>query len=187
MSRGTKPVVGFAVAVVLLMPFLATTAASATPAVSVSCGDTITRDTKLMTDLVDCPRHGIIIGAPNITLDLNGHTIDGDGVLFEPCPEDEPCDVGVANSGIRNGVPFNGNGFPGVTIKNGIVHEFAEVGVYITGTTGNVVRGVRTSTSDFESDGVHLVDCTHCRIEDSSASGYAVGMAVVRSADVEVV
>ena len=46
----------------------------------VSCGDTITADTTLDSDLVDCPNNGIVIGANNVTLDLNGHTIDGDGM-----------------------------------------------------------------------------------------------------------
>jgi Right handed beta helix region len=46
-------------------------------AAHVGCGDTITTDTKLDSDLIDCPGNGIVIGADNITLDLNGHTIDG--------------------------------------------------------------------------------------------------------------
>jgi hypothetical protein len=32
----------------------------------VSCGDTITADTKLANDLTDCPGNGIIVGAANI-------------------------------------------------------------------------------------------------------------------------
>jgi Periplasmic copper-binding protein (NosD) len=46
-------------------------------ATHVSCGDTITADTTLDSDLIDCPGNGIVVGADNITLDLNGHTIDG--------------------------------------------------------------------------------------------------------------
>jgi len=42
----------------------------------VSCGDTITTDTTLDSGLLDCPNNGIVIGADDITLDLNGHTID---------------------------------------------------------------------------------------------------------------
>ena len=53
----------------------------------VSCGDTITTDTTLDSDLVNCPNNGIVIGADNITLDLNGHTIDGDGRRVDSCPE----------------------------------------------------------------------------------------------------
>ena len=65
----------------------------------VSCGDTITVDTTLDSDLVDCPNNGIVIGADDITLDLNGHTIDGDGELVHACPAKEFCDFGVANDG----------------------------------------------------------------------------------------
>ena len=192
-TTGRIPVVGPSTRLVLgavlaliggVMPFVAPAAAA--PAVTVSCGEVITVDTKLANDLVDCPRHGIMIGAPNITLDLNGHRIDGDGVPFEPCPADEPCDVGIANSGLRDGTAVNGEGFPGVTIKNGSVREFPEVGVYITNTRKNIVRAVATSTSPFHSDGVHLRGCTHCRVMDSSASGYSVGMVIERSTDVQV-
>ena len=45
----------------------------------VSCGDEITADTTLDSDLVNCENNGIVIGADDITLDLNGHRIDGDG------------------------------------------------------------------------------------------------------------
>ena len=60
-----------------------------------SCGATITVDTTLHKDLVNCPNNGIVIGADNVTLDLNGHVIDGDGTEFTDCPPDEPCDLGV--------------------------------------------------------------------------------------------
>jgi hypothetical protein len=60
----------------------------------VSCGDTITADTTLDTDLVDCPNNGIVIGADDITLDLNGHTIDGNDALVDTCPEGEFCNLG---------------------------------------------------------------------------------------------
>ena len=77
-----------------------------------SCGDTITVDTTLDSDLLDCPNNGIVIGADDITLDLNGHTIDGDDALVDPCPENEFCDVGVANDG-HNGVRIKGGDISG--------------------------------------------------------------------------
>src|SRR5215211_5576782 len=49
------------------------------------CGDTITTDTTVHRNLVDCPNNGIIIGADNVTLDLNGHTISGDGTRTAGC------------------------------------------------------------------------------------------------------
>jgi hypothetical protein len=45
----------------------------------VQCGDTITQDTRLDSDLMNCPGNGIVIGADNIKLDLKGYLIDGDG------------------------------------------------------------------------------------------------------------
>jgi hypothetical protein len=45
----------------------------------VGCDGAITTDTTLDSDLVDCPNHGIVIGADGVTLDLNGHVIEGDG------------------------------------------------------------------------------------------------------------
>jgi len=69
-------------------------------AAQVKCGDTITTDTTLHADLVNCPNNGIVIGANRITLELNGHTIDGDGTPAAGCdPQTDFCDVGVANFG----------------------------------------------------------------------------------------
>ena len=52
----------------------------------VSCGDTITADTTLDSDLLDCPNNGIVIGADDVTLDLNGHTVAGDGDPVQELP-----------------------------------------------------------------------------------------------------
>ena len=46
---------------------------------AVECGTTITQDRKLKADLVDCPSDAIAIDGDDITLDLNGHKIDGTG------------------------------------------------------------------------------------------------------------
>jgi parallel beta-helix repeat protein len=86
----------------------------------VRCGDVVTEDTTLDSDLIDCPGDGIVIGADDITLDLDGHTIDGDG---DPRAY-RGCDTGIANGRIDNcsrGQP----GHNGVTIRGGTVREFA--------------------------------------------------------------
>src|ERR671937_1865087 len=72
---------------------------SAASAAAVHCGDTITTDTTLHKDLVNCPNNGIVIGADNVTLDLNGHRIDGNGMLVHKCQKGEDCDVGIDNPG----------------------------------------------------------------------------------------
>jgi hypothetical protein len=33
-----------------------------------------------LNDLVNCPGDGLVVGAPNITVNLNGHTLDGIGL-----------------------------------------------------------------------------------------------------------
>jgi hypothetical protein len=78
-----------------------------------SCGDTILADATLDSDLSDCPSNGIVIGGDDITVDLNGHTIDGDGTTFADCAQTELCDTGVVN-----------DGHDGVTVMHGSVREF---------------------------------------------------------------
>src|ERR671931_1400785 len=95
-----------------------------------SCGETITVSTKLVADLVNCPNNGIVIGADNITLDLNGHVIDGDGAEFSDCPPDEVCDVGI--------VDFDHDG---VTIKGGRAREFT-FGALVVGASDSRVSGL---------------------------------------------
>ena len=60
----------------------------------------------LDSDLVNCPNNGIVIGADNITLDLNGHTIDGDAAVVDPCAGF--CDNGVDNTASHSGVTIQG-------------------------------------------------------------------------------
>ena len=127
----------------------------------VTCGDTITTDTKLHSDLVNCPSNGIAIGSDNITLDLNGHTIDGDGELKDDCAEDEICDIGVLN-----------DGHSGVTIEGGSVREFA-AGVIVFGASQNSLRHLSVSRNAFP--GAVFADSPRARFEHSvlAANGLA--------------
>lgn len=106
-------------------------------ATHVSCGDEITADTTLDSDLIDCPNNGIVIGADDITLDLNGHRIDGDGTEFADCPKNEICDVGVVN-----------DGHDGVKVKGGSTREFA-VGVLVSRARHNRVLEISSSRNVF--------------------------------------
>jgi parallel beta-helix repeat protein len=127
----------------------------------VSCGDTITVDTTLDSDLVDCPNNGIVIGADDITLDLNGHTIDGDGELVDPCPQDEFCDVGVLN-----------DGHDALMIKNGTVTDFGP-GVLVGRAKRNRLRQVAAIENAFE--GIVIFGSTRTRVQGSTASRNGVG------------
>jgi parallel beta-helix repeat protein len=97
----------------------------------VRCGDAITQDTKLDSDLVNCAGDGIVIGASDITLDLGGHTIDGTGR--------------GRYSGVRNGVYFGSKGYDRVTIKNGAIRNFGQFGVLVVGVDANALRDLVVS------------------------------------------
>ena len=101
----------------------------------ISCGQTITQDTKLDTDLI-CPGDGIKIGADNVTLDLNGHSITGSGRTG-------------TYTGIENGGPYagpdgntSGRGHDNVTIENGSIRDFF-ICVSVGGVGQNIIRDLR--------------------------------------------
>jgi parallel beta-helix repeat protein len=122
-----------------------------------NCGDTITVDTTLDQGLVDCPDNGIIIGADNITLDLNGNTIDGDGKPFAGCAQGEICDSGVAN-----------DGHDGVTVEHGSVRQF-DVGVIVGRASHNRLLGISSSGNRFA--GLGFFASTRSLMRNSSGSG----------------
>ncbi len=95
----------------------------------------IIANTTLTSDLLNCPDNGIVIGADNITLDLNGHVIAGDGTSVPSCPADLACDVGVEN--------FAGHSH--VTITGGSIRQF-DVGVIVgDGAVGDHIRDLAIS------------------------------------------
>jgi parallel beta-helix repeat protein len=121
------------------------------------CGDTITTDAILHHNLVDCPNNGIIIGADNVTLDLNYHTIDGDGTPAAGCDfRTEFCDVGVVN-----------DGHDGVTVMNGPVREFA-FGVFFGSARHNRVLSISSSRHVFF--GLFVADSSRSVVRNGSFS-----------------
>jgi parallel beta-helix repeat protein len=122
---------------------------------NVSCGDTITTDTTLHHNLVNCPNNGIVIGADNVTVDLNYHAIDSDGTPAAGCdPETEWCDVGVLN-----------DGHDGVTVVHGSVRQF-DLGVVVGGATHN--RLLDTSASRSRFSGMLIFDSARSVVQGSS-------------------
>jgi parallel beta-helix repeat protein len=148
--------------VLLLAGWFLVFGAARADASHVSCGDTITADTTLDSDLVNCPNHGIVIGADDITLDLHGHLVDGDGTPAAGCdPQKEPCDFGVFN-----------DGHSGVTVMHGSVREFA-VGVLLGTLTGrarrNRVQGIASSRNQFS--GLGIFSQVNGVVRNSSGNG----------------
>jgi parallel beta-helix repeat protein len=118
LKKGERMNRGFA-----LLALLATTlmvlvlGAAQAFATHVSCGDTITQDTALDNDLIDCPGNGIVIGANDITLDLNGHTIAGNGTTSK--------EANLPPWSLVAGVLFGGSD---ASVTNGTIRGF-RVGV----------------------------------------------------------
>lgn len=124
-------------------------AAQAGSAVPVTCGDVITQNTRVANDLDNCPEDGLLIGAPGITLNLDGHTIDGDS---------QPGGIGITNS----------PGHDGVTIKNGAIRDF-DVGVSLPEVSRNRLTGLRAFHNAILGMDLDLSD--HSVIENSSFTG----------------
>jgi Right handed beta helix region len=93
----------------------------------VTCGQTITQSTVLDADVGPCPAnnaHGIIVGADNVTLDLNGHTV-----------------FGAVGGAAGEGAGVYVFRRTGVTVRNGTVRDF-DGGVVIEGGAANTVTGI---------------------------------------------
>ncbi|MEP6602770.1 MAG: right-handed parallel beta-helix repeat-containing protein [Spartobacteria bacterium] len=151
---------------------LALSASTSTAAV-VTCGQTITQNTVLTNDLSGCTNNGIIVGADNITLDLNGHSVSG-----------------TAASGDQAGIVLVGR--TGVTVKNGTVRSF-DAGVFINGGSNNTVDSVNAIDNiSYENgpltrggDGIFILSSRNNRILRNTVAnnGPYSGIAIVSDAD----
>jgi hypothetical protein len=128
----------------LVAALLGTVLVGTASAAHVSCGQTITQNTVLDSNVGPCSGDGIIIGANNITLDLNGFTVSGTAAVGEGA-----------------GVLVEGR--TGVTVRNGQVTLF-DAGVALVGGSGNTVTRIlaqdnigNRTTTDF-GDGIAVFD-----------------------------
>jgi parallel beta-helix repeat protein len=152
------------------------------------CGERVTESVRLDSDLRDCRGAGLVIGAPGITVDLGGHTIEGTG----------------RSTGIVNG--YGGNGHEGVVVRNGKVEGF-KVGVRSGGrgfelrrlkVTGNATGGVMlrgsqcavvrsTIADNGYGHGIALTAVEGCRIDANRVARHlGAGIIASRSRDVTI-
>jgi parallel beta-helix repeat protein len=143
--------VALAVVVTLAVVALVASSGAAVAAKQPKCGDTITKDTTLHHDLIDCPNNAIVIGADGVNLDLNGHLIDGDETSTK-----NTCDCAVFN-----------DGHDGVTVRDGSVREF-DGGVGVLGARHARVLGVSASRNEF--DGIAVLETARSVVRGSSGS-----------------
>lgn len=125
--------------------------AASAGAVELTCGATITQDTTLTGDVLNCSGPAIVIGAPGITLDMNGHRASGAR--------------GNRAHGILN------QGHAGVTVRNGTVTGFGLYGVRLAAANDNTVERMRLVRN---LTGIGLVDSTGGVFRNSTviASGF---------------
>jgi Right handed beta helix region len=123
-------------------------------AAQIGCGARITKDTTLTKDLKNCPDKGLVIAASNVTLDLNGHTVDGDNKLVEDCQA--ACDVGIWVRGKH-----------GVTVKGGRVTQFG-FGLFFLNDRRNRMRHIASLRNHF--NGLLLVSSKHDTVAGSRTS-----------------
>jgi parallel beta-helix repeat protein len=133
---------GLAVCVTLALP------ASNVQADQAGCGQVLTRSITLSNDLLACAGDGLVIGAGGITVDLNGHLVQGTGL----------------GAGVRN------PGHHDVTIRGGTIRNF-DSGVLLSETQRNVVAG--NSFDQTELGGVHLSNADGSQVRDNHVIGFS--------------
>jgi hypothetical protein len=175
--RNVAPATLVSLAVILalaLVCLVALNSADAAPG-QPSCGDTITTDTTLHHNLVNCPNNGIIVGADDVTLDLNYHRIDGNGTPTAGCTG--TCDVGV-----------DIDGHDGVTVVHGSVRQFGD-GVIARAARHTRLLGVSSSSNQFSA--IVVSDSDRSVVRNSSGIGsysdVGAGIFVVLSDQVRIV
>ena len=164
MNKGLIPL-----AVVALATTLLAFGNGAAQAGNVECGDKIFVDTKLDAN-IDCfafpGRDGVMIGAPGVTLNLNGFNIIGESIL--------------GASGVFNA------GWDETTIKNGTISGFQD-GVRADGVTDLVIKDVTLSDQVLSSIVViNSADVRIIRVSISQPPGDGVNPAeAIRLANVD--
>ena len=139
-------------------------AAPPASAASVQCGDVVTHSIKLKSDLrcadgVD----GLIVGANNIKINLDGHSIHVGG-------------DGSRTVGIRN------EGFDNVRILNGIITNNESGAILISEADNNLVKNMDVFGWGY-GGGITVVDSTHVRLENNSAESDYRGIYLLRTDD----
>jgi hypothetical protein len=113
--------------------------AAAKPALQ--CGDTVTHSVTLTRDLTNCPDWGLLIGADGITVDLNGHTIDGTVTQITDCDVRPSGPAGIGNPS-----------YDRVTIENGTLQQFSGgfgAGTETTGMSDSTLRNLTARDNRF--------------------------------------
>ncbi len=186
MNRPTGRLVFACVASLLVLSIATATATAkarkARAVDPVSCGQTITSDTKLTSNVGPCPGVGLIIAADHVRLDLNGHTVTGDpqartadsaGILFRDVSHSSVFDGTVQQ--FDAGVAINGGS------KNTVRNITARDNINYRVVTG---RDVETGSCDL-GDGITADNSSNNRIERNQVlhNGPFSGISLIDNSD----
>jgi Right handed beta helix region/Periplasmic copper-binding protein (NosD) len=150
---------------------LSPSSAAAHERASVSCGLVLTQSVKLTADLTGCTGNGLIIGADGVTVDLNGHTLAGNGTgSFDGVvDEDNHARVTVKNGRIEN---FGGAVLlPGGAVARDVVvrNVTSTDGVFAAG-----INGLRLVNNTF-GRGISLFEAEHTVLDGNHVRGGGIG------------
>jgi parallel beta-helix repeat protein len=126
------------------------------PTQTTACRQVISTNRTLQADLLNCRADALVIGADDITINLNGHRIDGTGL----------------------GTAIDLNGHEGVTILNGTIQQF-DKGVDLSGSNDNNLRTLRLYGQ--ESAGIFVSSSDATRMVGNTASKNFMGIALYDS------
>ena len=166
------------------------------------CGATVTRNVTLRADLLGCPGDGLVIGAPNVKVDLHGFTIGGSKT---------PGSAGIRNVGFAGLQVVGGGRFAaiqefevGVLVAHGarpsisaIATRSVTYGVRLDDAKGATVRGndlgffelgpaLDTCSTATAPAAILLVDSGQALVRDNRAELSGFGILLVRSHDATV-
>ncbi len=158
---------------VLALLLSLTTLASPAAATHLQCGQEVTADVTLDSDLGPCPGDGLIVTASDVTVDLNGFRI-------------------FAANGAGDNAGIRLRNVTGVTVQNGTVEGF-DAGIAIMGGGGNTVRDmlIQNNVNDYLGrpcdlgDGVAILNSDDNQILDNRliANGPFGGISVIEDSD----
>ena len=145
----------------------------------VGCGDVVTQDTTLDSDLVGCSGTALTIGGDHVRLDLGGHRV-GDCCY--------PDTTGIDDLGRRGVVIENGRvlGVTGIRLVNAHETVLRDLAVYgpfaisLSHSTGNRIETSIVGTSHIA---VSMEDSDYNAIRGSTINGYSYGVDLAAGSD----
>jgi parallel beta-helix repeat protein len=145
----------------------------------VQCGDVITEDTALDSDLIDCDGTALTIGADDITLNLASHRV-GDCCY--------PDSTGIDDEGHRGVVIENGRvlGVTGIRLTDAhetVLRDLDVFGPFAVSLTHSSRNRLVNSTIGTSYVAVSLDDSDHNAIQASTINGYYYGIDLEAGSD----